>query len=91
MAKEGKRQSPVDIATESCETDAALSKTPLKWSYDPDKIKDIENTGASWKVNVDGFGSCECQNTYVHVRTYAHGEVTEVTEVAEWLKQGVRT
>jgi hypothetical protein len=31
----------------------------LEWTYVPENCKDIENTGASFKVNVDGTGSCE--------------------------------
>ena len=58
MAKEGKRQSPIDITTATAESDSDLTKKPLRWSYVSDNVKDIENTGASWKVNTDGAGSC---------------------------------
>lgn len=58
VAKEGKRQSPIDIATATAESDSDLTKKPLRWSYVSDNVKDIENTGASWKVNTDGAGSC---------------------------------
>ena len=37
-----------------------IPEKALKWSYVPENNIDIENTGASFKVNVDGKGSCEC-------------------------------
>jgi len=58
VAKEGKRQSPIDIQTAKAVLDEKLRSKALKWSYVPESNIDIENTGASFKVNVDGKGSC---------------------------------
>jgi len=58
VAKEGKRQSPIDIQTAKAVLDEKLRAKALKWSYVPENNIDIENTGASFKVNVDGKGSC---------------------------------
>ena len=57
VAKEGKRQSPIDLSAELAQTDAALRTTPLAAKYVDKNILNVENTGASWKVNVDGKGS----------------------------------
>jgi len=54
----GKRQSPIDIQTARAVLDEKLRSKALKWSYVPGNNVDIENTGASFKVNVDGAGSC---------------------------------
>ena len=60
MATEGKRQSPVDIKTEDVVDGSAVTLAkPLKWSYNTDHCLNVENTGSSWKVNVNGCGSCE--------------------------------
>ena len=58
MAKEGKRQSPIDIETESVkEAWSVTTENPLVWEYTEKHCLNVENTGASWKVNVDGTGS----------------------------------
>merc|ERR1711951_109040 len=57
VAKEGKRQSPIDLSTELAQTDSNLGKAPITCKYVDKNILNIENTGASWKVNVDGAGS----------------------------------
>jgi len=57
VAKEGKRQSPIDLSTELAQTDGALRSTPITCKYVDKNILNVENTGASWKVNVDGAGS----------------------------------
>merc|ERR1711973_765436 len=57
VAKEGKRQSPIDLSTELAQTDSTLGKAPITCKYVDKNILNIENTGASWKVNVDGAGS----------------------------------
>lgn len=58
VAKEGKRQSPIDLSTELAQTDGALRSAPITCTYVDKNILNVENTGASWKVNVDGKGSC---------------------------------
>lgn len=55
VAKEGKRQSPIDI--DSSKAEKITQNIPIKAQYIPDNTIDIENTGASWKVNVKGEGS----------------------------------
>ena len=58
MAKEGKRQSPIDIETESVkEAWSVTTENPMVWEYTEKHCLNVENTGASWKVNVDGTGS----------------------------------
>ena len=57
VAKEGKRQSPIDLSTELAQTDGALRSAPITCKYVDKNILNVENTGASWKVNVDGAGS----------------------------------
>ena len=60
MAIEGKRQSPIDIETSKIiDGSSVTSSKPLTWSYQLDHCLNIENTGASWKVNVNGTGSCK--------------------------------
>lgn len=54
VAREGKRQSPVDINTHAVATDSALNKNELEWTYHPEDVTEIENTGASFKLNVVG-------------------------------------
>ena len=58
MAKEGKRQSPIDIVTENVvEAMSVTTEKPLSWQYTEKHCLNLENTGSSWKVNVDGTGS----------------------------------
>ena len=58
MAKEGKRQSPINIETEHVvEALSVTGESPLKWEYTQKHCLNVENTGSSWKVNVDGTGS----------------------------------
>ena len=59
MAKEGRRQSPIDITPDSAVDATSHSREkPLKWVYNTKHCLNIENTGSSWKVNVNGCGSC---------------------------------
>ena len=59
VAKEGKRQSPIDITPDSAvDATSQCKEKPLKWVYNTKHCLDIENTGSSWKVNVNGCGSC---------------------------------
>jgi len=58
VATEGKRQSPIDIESgKSIDGSAVTKSAPLIWHYEKDHCLNIENTGASWKVNVKGEGS----------------------------------
>jgi len=58
VAKEGKRQSPIDIQPDKATDGSAVTNAkPLKWSYKTDHCLNMENTGSSWKVNVNGSGS----------------------------------
>ena len=60
VATEGKRQSPIDIETSKIiDGSSVTSSKPLTWNYQLDHCLNIENTGASWKVNVNGTGSCK--------------------------------
>lgn len=59
IAKEGKRQSPIDLCSEAAVTDDSLRQTPFSWSYDPNCCLNVENTGSSFKVNVDGKNTSE--------------------------------
>ena len=60
VAIEGKRQSPIDIETSNIiDGSSVTSSKPLTWSYQKDHCLNIENTGSSWKVNVNGTGSCK--------------------------------
>ena len=60
VATEGKRQSPVDIETSKIvDGSAVTSSKPLTWNYSKEHCLEVENTGASWKVNVNGTGSCK--------------------------------
>ena len=60
VAKEGKRQSPIDLSSELAQTDGGLRSAPIACKYVDKNILNVENTGASWKVNVDGKGSNLC-------------------------------
>lgn len=63
VAQEGKRQSPIDIETEHVvEALSVTGECPLKWEYTQKHCLNVENTGASWKVNVDGTGSSNLLN-----------------------------
>nr|ACO12737.1 Carbonic anhydrase 2 [Lepeophtheirus salmonis] len=55
IGKDGARQSPVAIDTSKVQVIPEF--TELKFKYVPDNTKDIENTGSSWKVNINGTGS----------------------------------
>eukprot|EP00096_Caligus_rogercresseyi_P012854 TRINITY_DN551_c0_g1_i1.p1 TRINITY_DN551_c0_g1~~TRINITY_DN551_c0_g1_i1.p1 ORF type:complete len:261 (-),score=69.52 TRINITY_DN551_c0_g1_i1:166-948(-) len=55
ICKDGVRQSPVEITTSKVEVKPEFK--PLEFKYVPDNTKDIENTGSSWKVNINGTGS----------------------------------
>ena len=58
MAKEGKRQSPINIEKDNVvEALSVTGESPLKWEYTKKHCLNVENTGSSWKVNVDGTGS----------------------------------
>merc|ERR1712045_965753 len=58
VAKEGRRQSPIDITPDNAVDATSQSREkPLKWVYDTKHCLNIENTGSSWKVNVNGCGS----------------------------------
>ena len=60
VANEGKRQSPIDIITDKAiDATSASTEKPLKWCYNTKHCLNIENTGSSWKVNVNGCGSCK--------------------------------
>ena len=56
VAKAGKRQSPVDIKTSKIidRFYVTLSK-PLNCNYQNDHCLNVENTGASWKVDETTF------------------------------------
>ena len=41
-------------------------------SYAPNCCKDIENTGASFKVNIDGEGTCEISNFNYQLSFFLH-------------------
>lgn len=56
VAKAGCRQSPIDIHTVEAKSDEEHI-TKLEWTYAPGNVVDIENTGASWKANVNSEGS----------------------------------
>ena len=57
VAKEGVRQSPINIETDVTDKDDGLMERPLKWTYSPVKLLHIENTGHSWTVTVSGGDS----------------------------------
>ena len=60
VAKEGKRQSPIDIIPDdTVDATSASKEKPLKWTYGTKHCMNIGNTGSSWKVNVNGCGSCK--------------------------------
>ena len=61
VAKEGKRQSPIDLKND-VEVEKDLSTKLLSWNYVPANNVNIENTGASWKVNVQSNKESGKQN-----------------------------
>ena len=69
----GKRQSPIDLKND-VESEKELNAKPLTWSYVPANNVNVENTGASWKVNVQSnkessklhfIASQECLDTFL--------------------------
>ena len=54
---DGVRQSPIDICQENCAEDADLKGVTV--AYRDMKMLNLENTGASWKVQVASGDSCE--------------------------------
>merc|ERR1712018_597615 len=51
VAKEGRRQSPIDITPDSAVDATSQSREkPLKWVYDTKHCLNIENTGSSWNL-----------------------------------------
>ena len=46
----GKRQSPIDLKND-VESEKELNAKLLSWNYIPANNVNIENTGASWKIN----------------------------------------
>jgi len=55
IAVEGNRQSPIDVQTNKVEVCEELGE--LKYMYDAKNCMCVENTGASWKVDVNSDGS----------------------------------
>ncbi|TRY77940.1 hypothetical protein TCAL_10905 [Tigriopus californicus] len=55
IAKDGCRQSPIDIETDTAEDSGDFPS--LTYRYKPENTKAIQNTGASWMVSVDSEGS----------------------------------
>ncbi|XKL65152.1 hypothetical protein PGB90_005238 [Kerria lacca] len=53
----GSRQSPVNIETSLVTSDDSLRNEPLTWKYVPENCFSINNTGYSWRVDVNGTGS----------------------------------
>jgi len=51
----GKQQSPVDIQTKSCCSDASLA--PIKVDYSKVEVGEVANTGSSWKAQITGGNS----------------------------------
>merc|ERR1712110_800580 len=51
IAISGRRQSPIDIVPSKAKADDALR--PLEISYAEDCVKNLANTGNSWKADVD--------------------------------------
>ena len=75
VAKEGKRQSPIDIVTEAVtEAMSVTTENPLTWEYTEKHCLNVENTGRSWQVNVDGTGSSNASyyiHTYLDIHSHA--------------------
>lgn len=53
----GERQSPINISTSSAEVSTCDQLGELEYSYVAKNCTSVENTGSSWKVNVDCDGS----------------------------------
>lgn len=71
VAKEGKRQSPINIVTESVvESMSVTTENPLTWQYTMKHCLNVENTGTSWKVNVDGTGSSTHASIFAPVHCF---------------------
>jgi len=56
IAKEGRRQSPINIDEDRCIQNA--NHIPLKLSYDPYASTTVENDGKCWRVATDPLLSC---------------------------------
>lgn len=52
IADHGKRQSPIDIATNTVEYDCNLANKPIQIRYKPEKHMHIVNTGSSVKAEI---------------------------------------
>ena len=86
MAKEGKRQSPINIETESVkEAWSVTTENPLVWEYTEKHCLNVENTGASWKVNVDGTGSSNIPTYLVRLLEIIWLLSLKVVEYQFWL------
>lgn len=57
LAKNGVRQSPVNIVTSKTLTGKDLSVNPLRWTYISENTKCLVNPGYCWRVDVNGKGS----------------------------------
>merc|ERR1712200_48094 len=55
IAVEGTRQSPIDVKPSQVEVDEELGE--MKYMYNANNCVSVENTGASWKVDVNSDGS----------------------------------
>merc|ERR1711951_7597 len=49
VAKEGKRQSPIDLSTELAQTDSTLGKAPITCKYVDKNILNVDGAGSSLK------------------------------------------
>ena len=79
VAKEGKRQSPINIETESVkEAWSVTTENPLVWEYTEKHCLNVENTGASWKVNVDGTGSSNARTTLFSLDTILRAKFKKI-------------
>lgn len=81
VAKEGVRQSPIDIDTTVADKDDKLLERQLEWHYSPEKVLHIENTGYSWTVSVAGSDSRlsggPLEDEYELLQFHAHWGATD--------------